>query len=207
MMRFDVFIMRHFLPLGLVLWGSLLVGCGQSQKKHLEPLMTTRQQVQDGMDELAKFSVDTVKAARARIADRLDDIDWLLAENAVTKTAQDGEIIGDWSRAKRFLKDGPDRLVGLKKEGQLCMDQLDHLMADIRSNVQKDVEGTIIDDAYLEQASAAEILAANQFELAVNETSRLVRLGLELEREARPSVDSLILAKRAEWVHQFAQDP
>ena len=42
----------------------------------------------------------------------------------------------------------------------MCLDQIDHLMTDIRSNVQKDVEGTIIDEAYLKQATSKEILAA-----------------------------------------------
>jgi len=206
-MKHWVSIKRLLTPLGFACWIILHSSCEQPENKHIATLMESQQKVSRGMAELAVWHVDSVQAAKARIEERFDDLDWLMAQESLTKSPQDGEIIGDWSRAKRFLKDGPDRLVGLKKEGQLCMDQLDHLMADIRSNVQKDVEGTIIDDAYLEQASAAEILAANQFELAVNETSRLVRLGLELEREARPSVDSLIRAKRAEWAQQIAQDP
>ena len=104
--------------------------------------MESQQKVSRGIAELAVWHVDSVQAAKARIEERFDDLDWLMAQESLTKSPQDGPIIGDWSRAKRFLKDGPDRLVKLKIEGQLCLDQIDHLMTDIRSNVERDLEGT-----------------------------------------------------------------
>ena len=202
-----VSIKRLLTPLGFACWIILHSSCEQPENKHIAPLMESQQKVSRGIAELAVWHVDSVQAAKARIEERFDDLDWLMPQESLTKSPQDGPIIGDWSRAKRFLKDGPDRLVKLKIEGQLCLDQIDHLMTDIRSNVERDLEGTPIDEAYLKQATSKEIHAANQFELAAQETSRLVRLGLELEQQARPSIDSLIRAKRAEWAQQIAQDP
>ena len=115
-----VSIKRLLTPLGFACGIILHAGCEQSENKHIEPLMESQQKVSRGIAELAVCHVDSVQAAKARIEERFDDLDWLMAQESLTKSPQDGPIIGDWSRAKRFLKDGPDRLVKLKIEGQLC---------------------------------------------------------------------------------------
>ena len=98
---------------------------------HLAPLNDAHRAVETGMTVLASWNVDSVKAARARVGERLKDLDWLVADTTLTFAVADGQLIGDWNRVKRFLKDGPERLTALAKEGEVCLTQIDNLAAAI----------------------------------------------------------------------------
>ena len=66
---------------------------------------------------------------------------------------EDGQLIGDWARVKRYLKDGPTRLTMLDKQGKLCLSQLDNLMQAIRQGATEDANGTPMDEAYFDTGS------------------------------------------------------
>ena len=92
----------------------------------------------------------------------------------------------------------------LKKQGTLCLAQMDNLGDAIRQGATEDANGTPMDEAYFERESSREIDIADQWRLAVDETARLFDLGMGLEGESRMSIDSLIRAKRAEWAQTIA---
>ena len=193
----------NVLALG-VLCGLGWVGCAKPGDVHLAPLNDAHRAVETGMTALASWNVDSVKAARARVGERLKDLDWLVADTTLTFAVADGQLIGDWNRVKRFLKDGPERLTALAKEGEVCLTQIDNLAAAIRSEATMDAEGTSMDEAYFSKAAARELELVAQWKAAVEETERLVSSGLELEAATRASLDSLILVKRAEWAQHIA---
>jgi len=182
------------------------VGCAKPGDEHLGPLNDAHRAVREGMTVLASWNVYSVKAARGRVGDRLKDLDWLVADTTLTFAVEDGQLIGDWNRVKRFLKDGPERLTALAKEGEVCLAQLDNLAGAIQSEATVDSEGTPMDEAYFGKASARELELVAKWEAAVAETERLVSSGLELEGQTRASLDSLIRAKRAEWAQQIAEN-
>lgn len=182
------------------------VGCAKPGDVHLGPLNDAHRAVEEGMTALASWNVDSVKAARARVGERLKDLDWLVADTTLTFVVADGQLIGDWNRVKRFLKDGPERLTALAQEGEVCLAQLDNLAGAIRSEATVDSEGTPMDEAYFSKAAARELELVAKWEAAVAETERLVGSGLELEVQTRASLDSLIRAKRAEWAQQIAEN-
>ena len=105
---------------------------------------------------------------------------------------------------RRYLKDGPTRLTMLKKQGALCLAQMGNLSDAIQQGATEDANGTPMNEAYFERESSREIGIADQWRLAVDETVRLFDLGMDLEGESRISIDSLILAKRAEWAQTIA---
>jgi len=189
-----------------VLCGLAWVGCAKPGDVHLAPLNDAHRAVETGMTALASWNVDSVKAARARVGERLKDLDWLVADTTLTFAVADGQLIGDWNRVKRFLKDGPERLTALAQEGEVCLAQLDNLVGAIRSEATVDSEGTPMDEAYFGKATARELELVAKWEAAVAETERLVDSGLELEGQTRTSLDSLIRTKRAEWAQQIAEN-
>ena len=152
--------------------------------------------VNAGMSILSAWNVDSVAAARERVAMRFQDLDWLVADSTLVYTVEDGQLIGNWARVKRFLKDGPTRLTTLDKQGKLCLSQLDNLMQAIRGGATEDANGTPMDEAYFDKEAARELKAAEQ--MACRGRNRAVDfLGIELEAATRASIDSLLQASSA----------
>ena len=180
------------------------MGCTQPGDVHLAALGEAEERVEAGMDFLKQWDVDSVAACRERVAMRFKDLDWLMADTTLTFTVDDGQLIGDWARVRRYLKDGPTRLTMLKKQGTLCLAQMGNLSDAIQQGATEDANGTPMNEAYFERESSREIGIADQWRLAVDETVRLFDLGMDLEGESRMSIDSLILAKRAEWAQTIA---
>jgi hypothetical protein len=180
--------------------------CSQPGDTHLGDLRSAERDVNAGMSTLSAWNVDSVAAARERVAMRFQDLDWLVADSSLVYTVEDGQLIGDWARVKRFLKDGPTRLTTLDKQGELCLSQLDNLMHAIRGGATEDAKGMRMDEAYFDKEAARELKAAAQWGLAVDETERLISLGIELEDATRASIDSLIRVKRAEWAATLSNE-
>ena len=180
--------------------------CSQPGDTHLGDLRSAERDVNAGMSILSAWNVDSVAAARERVAMRFQDLDWLVADSTLVYTVEDGQLIGNWARVKRFLKDGPTRLTTLDKQGKLCLSQLDNLMQAIRGGATEDANGTPMDEAYFDKQASRELMAAEQWGLAVAETERLISLGIELEAATRASIDSLIRVKRAEWAATLSNE-
>ena len=185
----------------------LAVGCTSTGAEHVAPLEKARADVQTGLATLHAWNVDSVSAARARIAERFKDLDWLVADTLVAFRVEDADLVGDWARARRFLKDGPERLRQLSADGATCETQCAGLVAAIRQGAEVDAEGTLMDEAYFRVQVARELDVVAQWSQAVEETERLVSLGTALEGATRPRIDSLIVAKRAEWAQQIHAQP
>ena len=190
-------------PLAFCVMGFWM-GCTQPGDVHLAALGEAEERVEAGMDFLEQWDVDSVAACRERVAMRFKDLDWLMADTTLTFTVDDGQLIGDWARVRRYLKDGPTRLTMLKKQGALCLAQMGNLSDAIQQGATEDANGTPMNEAYFERESSREIGIADQWRLAVDETVRLFDLGMDLEGESRISIDSLILAKRAGWAQTIA---
>lgn len=189
--------------IGLCVLG-LWTGCAQQGDVHLASLGEAEDRVERGMNILEQWPVDSVAACRERVATRFKDLDWLAADTTLTFTVDDGQLLGDWARVRRYLKDGPTRLTMLNKQGTICLDQMGNLSNAIRQGATEDANGTSMDEAYFERESSLEIEIVDQWCAAVDETARLLSLGIDLEGETRLSIDSLIRAKRAEWAQTIA---
>ena len=201
-MKFSPFPKWTFLTAACAL--GLWMGCSQPGDVHLAALGEAEERVEASWDILAQWHVDSVAACRERVAMRFKDLDWLVADSTLTFTVDDGQLIGDWARVRRYLKDGPTRLTMLKNQGMICLDQMGNLGEAIRQGATEDANGTPMDEAYFERESSRELDIADQWRLAVDETARLLQLGFDLEGESRAPIDSLIRAKRAEWAQTIA---
>ena len=190
----------------LLLGAAAFFSCSQPGDTHLSDLRNAERDVQAGMSMLSAWNVDSVAAARERVAARFQDLDWLVADSSLVYTVEDGQLIGDWARVKRFLKDGPTRLTTLDSQGALCLAQLTNLTQAIRGGATEDANGALMDEAYFDKEAARELKAAEQWGLAVAETERLISLGIELEAATRASIDSLIRVKRAEWAATLSNE-
>ncbi len=187
--------------------GVVLAGCTQPGETHMDALEQAQSEVRQGLSDMAPWKVDSVEAALERIAVRFKDLDWLTTDTTLTFSVDDADIVGDWARARRFLKDGPGRLRQLERDAALCLAQTQGLLDAIEGGAQVDAQGTPMDEAYYSREVARELKVVAGWLAAWEETERLIRLGTELEQAARPKVDSLIVVQRAAWARQISAQP
>lgn len=191
------------LPLLLAL---SLSNCGGPGQSHLTPLREAADQVEDGMAQVGAWNVDTLQAIRARVNERVRDLTWLMADSTLTFSVADGQLIGDWARVKRHLKDAPQRVNALNAQGALCISQLSHLLGAIRSGADVDANGVAMDNEYFQRQAQNELNAVATWLAFVEDTRRLVAAGIELETDTRAQMDSLLQAKRSEWAQHIVAE-
>ena len=186
---------------------AIWMGCSKPGDENLSALNEAKRNVDTGLATLDHWNVDSTKAVRERVSEKFKDLDWLMADSSLTFGVDEGQIIGNWVRARRYLKNAPERITVLGNEGRLCASQLHNLIQAINSQATEDANGTPMDEAYFQRESKREIEAVSQWREAVSETDRMVQLGVDLEQSTRVAIDSLIRAKRAEWAQNIANPP
>ena len=186
---------------------AIWMGCSKPGDENLSALNEAKRNVDTGLATLDHWNVDSTKAVRERVSEKFKDLDWLMADSSLTFGVDEGQIIGNWVRARRYLKNAPERITVLGNEGRLCASQLQNLIQAINSQATEDANGTPMDEAYFQRESKREIEAVSQWRAAVSETDRMVQLGVDLEQSTRVAIDSLIRAKRAEWAQNIANPP
>ena len=191
------------LPLLLAL---SLSNCGGPGQSHLTPLRDAAAQVENGMAQVEAWNVDTLEAVRARVNERVGDLTWLMADSTLTFSVADGQLIGDWARVKRHLKDAPQRVNALNAQGALCTSQLSNLLGAIRSGADVDANGVTMDDAYFQRQAQNELNAVATWLAFVEDTRRLIAAGIDLENVTRAPMDSLLQAKRSEWAQHIVAE-
>ena len=195
---------HSFCGLCTLLGLCLLASCSQPGDHNLNDLDKARVDVKEAMQVVAEWNMDSVDAAKGRVAMRFKDLDWLMADTTMTFGVDDAQLIGHWERVRRFFKKTPAELSLLEEQGELCLSQLNGLSKAIRAGATVDANGTPMDASYFDKETKRELQAALRWTTAVGDIDRLFGLGLELEAQKRAAVDSLILAKRAEWAQSIA---
>ncbi|MGB1363791.1 MAG: hypothetical protein ACPG56_04110 [Flavobacteriales bacterium] len=180
--------------------------CAGPGQPHLAPLRAAAAQVDEGMAQVGAWNVDTLAAIRTRVDERVRDLTWLMADSTLTFSVEDGQLIGDWARVKRHLKDAPQRIQALNEQGTLCNTQLANLIGAIRNGAEVDANGVAMDEVYFQRQAQNELNAVAKWLAFVEDTRRLIDAGMDLEAVTRAPMDSLLQAKRAEWAQQIAAE-
>ena len=172
-------------------------GCGENKtqielKKALEVVET----ISEKLDE---FPMDSIANVQDRLSAAKDDIRWLGIDSNVVFVRADVKVIEGLSKASRFLKDASSRYKGLINETDRCEKQLYSLVQVIESGANRDALGDTIDDEYIMKNARFEIEAVATLGKLVDESIRLIRLGLEADSAGWESIDSLLVAKKGEW--------
>ena len=198
--------MTRAICVGLVLLALGLSQCAGPGQPHLAPLRAAAAQVDEGMAQVGAWNVDTLAAIRTRVDERVRDLTWLMADSSLTFSVEDGQLIGDWARVKRHLKDAPQRIQALNEQGALCNTQLANLIGAIRNGAEVDANGVAMDEVYFQRQAQNELNAVAKWLAFVEDTRRLIDAGMDLEAVTRAPMDSLLQAKRAEWAQQIAAE-
>ena len=172
-------------------------GCGENKtqielKKALEVVET----ISEKLDE---FPMDSIANVQDRLSAAKDDIRWLGIDSNVVFVRADVKVIEGLSKASRFLKDASSRYKGLMNETNRCQKQLYSLREVIQSGANRDALGDTIDDEYIVKNARFEIEAVATLGELVDESIRLIRLGLEADSAGWGAIDSLLVAKKGEW--------
>ena len=84
-------------------------------------------------------------------------------------------------------------------ETDRCQKQLYSLREVIETGANRDALGDTIDDEYIVKNARLEIEAVATLGELVDESIRLIRLGLEADSAGWEAIDSLLMAKKGEW--------
>ena len=192
---------NRFSHLFLVCVASSLVliqfGCGEN-KTQIE-LKMALEVVETISEKLDEFPMDSIANVQDRLSAAKDDIRWLGIDSNVVFVRADVKVIEGLSKASRFLKDASSRYKGLMNETNRCQKQLYSLREVIQSGANRDALGDTIDDEYIVKNARFEIEAVATLGELVDESIRLIRLGLEADSAGWGAIDSLLVAKKGEW--------
>ena len=172
-------------------------GCGEN-KTQIE-LNKALEVVETISEKLAEFPMDSIANVQDRLSAAKDDIRWLGIDSNVVFVRADVKVIEGLSKASRFLKDASSRYKGLMNETDRCKKQLDSLGEVIESGANRDALGDTIDDEYIKTNARFEVEAVATLGELVDESIRLIRLGLEADSAGWGAIDSLLVAKKGEW--------
>ena len=172
-------------------------GCGENKTQiALNKALEVVETISEKLDE---FPMDSIANVQDRLSAAKDDIRWLGIDSNVVFVRADVKVIEGLSKASRFLKDASSRYKGLMNETDRCKKQLDSLGEVIESGANRDALGDTIDDEYIKTNARFEVEAVATLGELVDESIRLIRLGLEADSAGWEAIDSLLMAKKGEW--------
>ena len=180
------------------------VGCGEN-KTQVE-LLRALDNVERISKKLDQIPMDSIANVKDRLSSAKDDIRWLGIDSNVVFLKADVKVIEGLSKASRFLKDAPSRYIGLMNEIDRCKKQLYSLREVIEEGANRDALGDTIDDDYIKTNARFEVEAVATLEGLVDETIRLIRLGLEADSAGWEAIDSLLMAKKGEWARGVSEN-
>ena len=182
---------------------AMLTSCSENPNK--SALNTALDSAESILVKVEAIPTDSVISVRTRLSKAKEEVRWLGSEEYVNFVRDDAPIINELSKASRYLKDAPSRILGLKNESVRCLDQISGLIDVIDSHASIDSNGDTITDAYITENTLREIEAVEELVAAYIETDRLIGLGLKTDAAAWPSIDSLLLEKKADWAKGVAE--
>jgi hypothetical protein len=179
-------------------------GCGENETQI--KLKKAIERVEIVSEKLGGLPLDSISSVRTRLSEAKDDLHWLGIDSNVVFVRSDSKVIEELSKASRYLKDAPSRLKGLLNEIDRCRIQLSGLGEAIESGANIDFLGDTIDRAYIKRNAHVEIEAVEKLEDVLDETLRLIRLGLETDSAGWGAIDSLLLAKKGQWARGVSEN-
>lgn len=181
--------------------GLVLAGCGPKDARDtsVDELEGALDSVRVARAALMELPADSIAQAKSWSEQHLWDFELLVSDSTAQLTREEGAIISEVARARRLLKDGPERLRTLAESGERTESQLVALIATLESGATTDGAGTPIDSAYIATNTARELSFARAYLVSVAETQDLARRGLDIAAAAAAPVDSLKTVLRARY--------
>jgi hypothetical protein len=181
--------------------GLVLAGCGPKNARDasVDELEGALDSVRMARAALMELPADSIAQAKSWSEQHLWDFELLVSDSTAQLTREEGAIISEVARARRLLKDGPERLRTLAESGERTESQLVALISALESGATTDGAGTPIDSAYIATNTARELSFARAYLVSVAETQDLARRGLDIAAAAAAPVDSLKTVLRARY--------
>ena len=196
--------MKNLLPLAILSIGLLFSLSGCIEDNNVQSLNSTYSKLELLELRAQKAPLDSINSVRERLKGAKEDLIWLGADSNVVFVKSDALVIEELSKASRYLKDAPNRFIGVFNEITRCKSQISGLIGLIKSGAEIDALGDSIDNTYIKHNTVIEIEAVIKLEKVLTETLKLSRLGLESDSASWSDIDSLLLVKRGQWAQGIA---
>ncbi|WP_306641651.1 hypothetical protein [Sanyastnella coralliicola] len=181
----------YILTLGVAL-SALIFSCGgpkhdfSSQLSSLDSLKSEVASAQERFDELDASAISgalkTIKSDMASMN--------LLSHGAITEA--EAEVFSEYNRAKRLIKDFPQRHRRISEECERTLSQLTGLSDALRSGATQDAQGNKITPEYVKKNYDIESRVASSLIEEANNTIDFATRGLATYNEMKPQVDALL---------------
>ena len=196
-----VFLSRPTLAL-LVFCVAFCVGCSEGPySAEMSELKTLQDSLRTCRGQLSAIPIDSIVAAKTWADGELNTFEVMLSDSGMSLSKDEGLIIAEISRAKRLLKDFPDRIQRIDQSIDRAMNQMHDLAELLTQQAPQDAAGNYVDSAYIRQNVSRELRIARDIVRSVSETEKYALRGDATVEAVQGQADSLKTVLRARLAH------
>ncbi len=183
------------------LWAMLLglwTGCANGpHQAELTTLADLKDSLATAKSMLGQLDVDTLASTRAWASEELRAFEVMLSDSGMVLSKEEGLVIAEVSRARRLLKDFPDRIVRTDASIDRALNQISSFAHLLESKAPTDGAGHAVDSAYISDNLAQEVRIARALLASVEETTQYAERGSLTAAAVRTDADRLKTQLRA----------
>jgi len=192
-----VFLGRPTLAL-LVFWLTFCVGCSEGPySAEMSELKMLQDSLRTCQGQLSAIPIDSIMVAKNWADGELSTFEVMLSDSGMSLSKNEGLIIAEVSRAKRLLKDFPDRIQRIDQSIDRALNQMHDLTELLAQQAPQDAAGNVVDSAYIRQNVGRELRIARDIIRSVSETEKYALRGGATAEAIQWQADSLKTVLRA----------
>ena len=181
-----------------VLLLGLFSGCANNpHQAEIAELQGLRDSLVSAKMDLAALPADTLTATLNWATDEFRNFEVMMRDSDMVLTKPEGLIVAEVSRARRLLKDFPERNARIGEAIDRALNQTAGLVELLNEQKSLDAAGNTVDSAYIADNLRLELRIGRDLCASVAETEDYATRGLATAEAIRSQADSLATTLRA----------
>lgn len=179
----------------------LVTGCGGPKEDYSGVIRTAdslRTEVIQAKERFDQLDHQVVLDALKKMNDEIQSAPMVSGGNM---TEEEAVLFGEYGRARRLLKDYPQRFKRINNEAGRTVNQLEQFSKMLQDRADVDQQGNKIDRAYVNKNLMTEKRVAEELVLEIDETIDYATRGIQQFEDTHPR----IAEKFAEWRAEYEQ--
>lgn len=176
----------------------VFAGCANNpHEAEIAELQNVRDSLVVAQSDLAQLPADTLTATLTWATDEFRNFEVMMRDTGMVLTKEEGLIVAEVSRARRLLKDFPERRSRIGEAIDRALNQTTGLVQLLSEQKTTDGAGHAVDSAYIADNLRLELRIGRDLCASVTETADYAERGLATAEAVRDQADSLATILRA----------
>jgi hypothetical protein len=181
-----------------VLLLGMAVGCANNpHQAEIAELQGLRDSLEAAKADLVQLPADTLNATLTWATDEFRNFEVMMRDTGMVLTKDEGLIVAEVSRARRLLKDFPERRTRIGEAIDRALNQTAGLAQLLTEQQATDGAGNTVDSAYIADNLRLELRIGRDLCASVAETADYAERGQATAEAVREQADSLATVLRA----------